>query len=572
MAIDYSKYKKASSTPQSGGIDYSRYKKTAPKKATFGSRMEEKTNERAKTIVDSVDAFRNKEQGAARSIFQIGGQLVGGAIDPFVSGVETAASKLPEPIKKPIRATLGAIGAGYSKAIQPAAEALSRAPGFEEFAQSPGGAALERDVKASNEYLNAFIPAAKPGKLGKIGGDIVRKSSEVVDDAGKVIATRAETKQISRIKDEVDELFNQSRGIQSKVKLSEQKNVPLRDIVSDPSVFRGLKVEGGAINPDQAIDILDTRIDTLMGAKARMLPEFDRLLPKVTREAVRADAVSKIRGTMSPADEKDLIASINKQVDALPEEMTISELDSFRARFRKSARDARGLQRSNSEYTALEDATRDQIFKQTDNLPFDTNGEFGALNTNIKNMLEAKAFLDKTIRGQKVKGGRLGNYTGRIIGGIAGLGGGPITAILGSEVGGAVAKILTDNQLGSSFKMRLIRGITDDANVIKEAQRFLNQVQDYKPPALPAAMPGGPRSVIRGNSPIALPKDTASTLERMEIGRIQSQPNVIDSKTSTPRLMLPARGESPIQLPSRIGPTKKSQEQVDAEYGRNLKR
>lgn len=340
------------------------------------------------------------------------------------------------------------------------------------------------------------------GALGgaALGGGLAVPSAAIRGTAKTVSTIANPQKAIER---EVDQLFKSTRGIESKVKLASQKNTDLRKIVSDPVVFKGIKVSNQTINPDEAIGVIDNRIETLISAKREMLPELDRYVPKLSREQIREDAIRRVAGTASPADEQDIINAINKQVDALPEQVSLTELDSLRARFRKSSRDAKGLQKRDSEYSTLENSTRDLLFQATDNLPFDTNGQFAALNTYVKDMLETRQFLDKTLRGQKVKGGRLGIYAGRMVGAIAGIKGGVLGSIMTSELGGAIMSVITNNQLGNSMKMRLIRNITDDPKIIKEVEQLLKKSIDYQAPRLPAGQ--GP--IINQGRPIpVLPK------------------------------------------------------------------
>ena len=189
------------------------------------------------------------------------------------------------------------------------------------------------------------------------------------------------------IEKDVENLLVKTKGIINKNQLGQRKNVDYKKIMSEPEVFRGLKVENGKVNPDEAIQIVRNRKDALLDAKRTLLPEVDRFTPKTSREIIRQKAINNVKGKFSPADEDDLIREINKQVNALPEEMTTGEIDSFRARFRQSARDAKGIQKRSSEYSALENATRDTVFDITDNLPFDTNKEYQTINNTIKNLI-----------------------------------------------------------------------------------------------------------------------------------------------------------------------------------------
>jgi hypothetical protein len=273
----------------------------------------------------------------------------------------------------------------------------------------------------------------------------------------------------------------------------------------------------------------------MMLAKSKMLPEVERLNPtKITKAELYERAIKDFQVTRAtPADQGRIIKDIERQLSALPEELSLTELDQLRAKFRTGARDAKGLQRSADEYAALENASRDLVFAKTDDLPFDTNREFAKLNNEIKNTIAVQEFLDKSLRGNKVKGGRLGQYFGRTVGAIAGSKLGILGAIGGSELGGAISRILQNNQLGSSFKMAVIRQMTDDPKIIKQAEQFLKKLGDTPQPSLPPAssqyrsiIESGPAKNIppRGDVPVGL-GDEAPTFRNS-----QSTPAILPKK------------------------------------------
>lgn len=288
-----------------------------------------------------------------------------------------------------------------------------------------------------------------------------------------------------KVKSETSELLNSTKSLAKATKLAQSRGIPLSEIVADPTVFKGIKVESGKINPTEAVQVLDDRIETLVTAKKSLLPEFDRLVVPQSREVLRQRAYADIAGKFTPADEKVLKASIDNQIDSLPTELKVSDIDSLRAKFRNSARDARGLQKSSSEYSALENAARDTVFDLTDELPVDNAAEYKVLNDSIKQWIGAKDFLENNLAGQSVKGGRLQNLFARGVGAVAGSQGGAIGAILGSEAGGAISNIIVNNQLGSSIKMKLIREITDDPDIIKQAEKLVEQAKSTNLLSLP---------------------------------------------------------------------------------------
>mgnify|MGYP001610624040 CR=1 FL=1 len=294
----------------------------------------------------------------------------------------------------------------------------------------------------------------------------------------------AEEWQLKGIRTEVDSLFKSTKGIQNKVQLAKQKNIPIEDIVSEPTVFRGLKVEKGTINPDEAISVIENRIDKALELKRKLYPALEKNVPSTPKEAIRDAAYKYVESKgYPPADEVSMKASIDRQVNALDGEYGLVKLDELRAKFRNGARNNKDLPLDN-EYSALENGTRNLIYEIEDNLPFDSDKQMRAVNTYIKNQIGAQEFLDTTIRGQKVKGGRLGKYAARTVGAIAGAKGGPLMSIAGSELSGQLYDVILNNQLGSAMKMRWAETLTDDPAILKEVAKILEVVKEYKPPQL----------------------------------------------------------------------------------------
>lgn len=490
-------FSKTSETNSKTLLAYQKLIKEKEAKGEDTSSLKKQYNQIVEDVGKNQEDFSKITAPTQKSNLQVGGEILGTAVDALSFGTYGKAfpkgSFLSKFKPQSARPSILPKGNFLSKAtLGTVAEGGALGYGFD---VSSG---LQGERGEEKEGSGAFKPGV--GTALGIGFPLALRGAEGGLNTVRGVYNKA--KQLTDIEagiaKEVDSLFKQTRGIENKVKLAEQKNVNLREIISDPTVFKGVKIEKGAINPDEAIAVFDTRIDTVLDAKNKLLPEIDKFVPKTSREALIKEAIEGIRGTVSPADEADLINAINKQIDALPEELSLVEMDSLRARFRQSARDARGLQKRASEYSALENTFRDKVFAITDDLPFDTNGEFAALNTYVRDMIEAKTFLDKTLRGQKVKGGRLGTYVGRLLGGFAGSQAGIFGTILGSEVGGTIAKILQNNQLGSSMKMKLIRNITDDPKILKEVDNLLKGVSEYNPlltPTLPpGAIPLGPKT------------------------------------------------------------------------------
>ena len=103
----------------------------------------------------------------------------------------------------------------------------------------------------------------------KIAGETIAKPLIAIKDFTLGIKEKAQEKVLSDINKNVDELLTQTRGIQGKVKLAEQKNTQIGEVLKDPNVYKGLKVENNKIIPDEAISIIDNRIERLLNAKKK---------------------------------------------------------------------------------------------------------------------------------------------------------------------------------------------------------------------------------------------------------------------------------------------------------------
>ncbi len=382
-----------------------------------------------------------------------------------------------------------------------------KAPTATDLAQSPIVAGVKATGNAIDSGFQKFTPVTHP--IDSLRG-------------------YADTYQRANIQSDVSNLLKSTKSLSNKTRDAARTGADFEQILSDPQVFNGLKVENGKINPDLAIAQLDSRIEPLLDAKSSILPKLDSIVPATPKSVIRAKANEFIdRGVNSLKDKAAAKERMEAQLAEYPAEMAPSQIDRLRAEMRGSARDAKGQLKSDSEYAALESAARDTLFDITDNLPVANAAEYKALNNYIKQMITAKTFLDKTLRSQVVKGGRLNGYSMKIIGAIAGSSHGPLGTLAGQAVGGVVSDILVNNQLGSSFKMSLIRNLTDDPAILAQAEKLLKEVHDVKVPQLPAK---GESSYVEPT--INLKQQTQSTLDAQEMARVLPQKQMTDMRNS----------------------------------------
>jgi hypothetical protein len=487
-------------------------------------------------LADRAKTALNEVTGQPASSILAGADKTSGT-DTALAGAEALTRTAQAPIRVAgavggaigdvVGAGLQAVGADklIGEAISPAVKSEPVQKAVDLFKSLP---------QDTQDVLGAILNTANIPVGGAGSGAIKSGIESGVKSIAKTIPEKvaslkgiADTTVQESVKKDVTNLLSATRGISSKAKLAEQKGVNLNEILADPQVFKGIKVENAKINPDEAINTIDNRITSLMDAKQKLLPEVDRLVPKQSKEILREKAYADIKGKFTPADEADIRKSIDAQVDALPDELSVSEIDAFRAKARASARDAKGLQKRSSEYSALENASRDTVFDITDKLPVANQQDYKALNDYIKQMIETKTFLDSTLRNQVVKGGRLRNYAMRAVGAVAGSQGGVLGSLAGSEIGGVVADIITNNQLGSSIKMNLIKNITDDPAILKQAEDLLGSVQQAELLGLPA--PSGKVGATGKEVINALPSRTERSVGFPQLSPNMSRQNTANS-------------------------------------------
>jgi len=364
-------------------------------------------------------------------------------------------------------ATLGAGGTGR-KVLKEAGEVIAE--------KTPGA------VKAVTEGAEAVIQTTKEG--AKMLDEVYPKVQSKVDDFFSEREAAKQEKMITQgteqISKGVDDLVNQNKAIKNSVnKFAKKRNTDIVANLKDPEIYSRLKVDNGSINVDEAVAYLDDSLLRASEIKKELIPLADELAPPINKQQLRQRAYDMM-DELSPADQQALIKRIDTQIDALPDEIKISELDKLRAQFRNSSRDAQGAMKSASEYSALESASRDLVFQSFDNLGIGEAGQFAALHQTIKNNLDMVDFLETSLDGKKVAGGRLGKMSAEVIGAVAGSQGGPFGSILGAKLGGAVQNILMDKQLGNAIKREMIE------NMLKDKPDMLKQIEGMLDEALKA--------------------------------------------------------------------------------------
>ena len=362
----------------------------------------------------------------------------------------------------------------------------------------------------------------------KVAKDIGGKIRPLAEKVGQKLETLLGNRQIARytktvakIENSLSDFIKTNQAVQRKVDEIKQSGTDVVPILSDPNVFSLLKAEKGSLVVDSAVDFIQNRIDKAMAAKGKFLPLADKL----TKPVANAELLQRTIGNIK--DQGFLLANELKKIreaEALlapePASMSLKYLDQLRAKARKSAVDAKGALKSDSVYTAINDAARDLVFEKTDALPIGESGAFGNLNKLIKDDIQAIKFLNKTLKGKKVKNARLGQMLNKVTGAVIGSAMGPLGAVIGSEMAGLISAIIMDRQLGGAVKKGFIRELLpDNPKVIEQVEAMIDEAQSYAFPELPAPAEGAFRKTEVSGDSIPLGSKSPSTIEGEEVAK-----------------------------------------------------
>jgi len=486
-----------------------------------GAGIQERTRA-LKEADKTIGEGRLIEQGA----IAIGGagSLISGAIGGFFSPefeklATTIVENTPETVKVKVAEGLKKVDDELNK-LEPEARAAVENSlfGIGGIFELVGGSLT---TKLGTGVVKGIKKAGDIVKEGvDIASDISIKAKAIADDFVKARQVKQDVKLVNNVSEGIDDILGE-RALVRAEKSNQFKNSDIRSQLKDPEVFAGLKVEDTKVNPDDAIALLHDRVDSAMNTKRAAIEVADQRLPKVKKEEVRVKALESLdEMNLSDKGVLDITKQIDAELDAMPDEFLISQLDNARAKFRNAAVDAKGVQKQGSHYTALENGTRDLVFDKMDNIP-GADGGFPNLNKYIKDTINTMTFLDKNLRGKTVKGGRLTKLFAQNLGAIAGSGGGALGSITGGLAAGAIQDILSNKALGNTIKKKMLLNFTDNTpEAIKQVDDMLKDLGDIK--ELPAPTTEF-RSQIRDPRVIPLAKEAPSTIEAREMQRLSKQ-------------------------------------------------
>lgn len=467
------------------------------------------------------------------------------AFEPVLSTGENVLQKMTAPAQEAIRAAIGEekvqeITQGFDKAANDiAVNAIQWYSGLDDNQKR------EFDIAVSFvDRMSDVIGLGAGKKAGKIGleaategveqiaknlpaGETIKETvketlSAPVQKVADILEAKKvakETKAVTKVQEAFDSLITSNKALNNAAKKLESQGSNVTEIIKEPKILEGLKIKDKSIVPDEAIATVDELIDKAMDVKSSILPKVDELTPKISKEKIKEYALRNIED-LTEADQLDVIKLIDKQLAPLADELLPSTLDQFRAKVRKSARDAKGALKQTNQYTALEKAARDLVFEAADDLPIDKTGSFAQMSQYIKDLIATKQFLDKTLRAKKVQGGQLTKLFDKTFGAVAGSQAGPLGSVMGAQAAGFLSDILRNNQLGEKLKRDMIEKMFgDDPAALKAALEALEEIKKYNVPEL-----GVPTTEFKtqmgSGKPIELPKKTQSTVDVEEVSAL----------------------------------------------------
>ena len=355
-----------------------------------------------------------------------------------------------------------------TKGINLAADKISDVPAVQKFAASDQGHALDRDVQAVQEYLN-LVPGPK-------GASVLTKATEAGADALKTgVTTATNTARDAAIDSLERNIRSAAEGTLVPKKLLAKSEARGKDPVRYLAEHNiAPVVRDGKMQTLEQADKLHTTAQPLNDHLDMALADVEMGVPKTPLEDIRSKALASASALKNVTEtaRKHITDAIDHEFDLLKEkgatDMTLRQVNALKKTQWKATKfDATKPYQSDAQYLMGKAA------KQTieDTVPKDAFS-VQELNNHIGNIYDAEKFL-RTLDGRAIKGGRLGKYFGRVLGGMVGTAGGPIGTFLGTLGGDGVVEILQRNTFSNPLKRIII------ANIQKTNPAAYSQVLDY---------------------------------------------------------------------------------------------
>lgn len=347
-------------------------------------------------------------------------------------------------------------------------------------------AAVTGAVKnTSGEVLDATIPTIQ--KTADAVGALPDKAAEAVD-AGK---TALQKRAIGQVQSKLEEVFTGTKS-------AKKAYVKGLDTGRDAAAFGANNPDflpdtpKGKIDAQSAIGKIDTQyvqpraqlLDAALKAKDKTISPNDYVsvddLGKQSKANILKDPLAKGKGDLSDREAAidKLTAEFKKQYG---DKVSYSQLNEIKKgqwakskSFTITKPDTSGFM-ADTHYQ-IGSAAKDAIQNGVGEAPIQQlNSEIGDA-MNYSNQL-------RKLDGGAVKGGRLGGYFARTVGGIAGATHGPVGVLSGGAIANFVHGVILDNTIAGPIKRAILSGVQSDSPVFEQAQEALKTLQET--PAYP---------------------------------------------------------------------------------------
>lgn len=354
----------------------------------------------------------------------LAGTVAGGAADlVFGTPLRAAFHALPQGAQSTIKSGVGSV-LGAARVPQ----AMQAYEGFKQ----------NNPQIAQNIENVANIASVLPGAaiVGKGVNKSFTKLGEVGKDAGLALKEGGVNRVINRRVNELTKLESRNSSLRKVIQTNSEKGIDVKKIVSETDLLKDAVDKSGAIRTTQE------------GGAVSQLQEFikpqEKVISKVLKREGKSIALPYVESYL-----KDIVRKSGLEGGALTRGLKNVEDDIAGYRLKADATDAvpldliqdakidkyRNVNYLNPESKRVDKAIAKGLKEIVENNT--SSADVKALNQELSRHYAVLDFLEK-LDGKIVAGGKLGKYFASTIGSIVGSKFGPLGAIAGAEIGGAI--------------------------------------------------------------------------------------------------------------------------------------
>lgn len=412
----------------------------------------------------------DKVKTAARSGFQQGMEGYQQAVDaPNPLQLLEGSVKMGAGAINTVYSPLAPLFAPLGKVVNAVSDKISDIPAVQRFATSKAGKATSRVAEdvANLSTLASVVPATKVApNISKSVTSAASKGFSKTATAGREGAINSLERNIrlaaeGTITPKKFLAKSEARGKDPVRYLAERNIEPV--------------VRDGKMQTVEQADKLNVSAQPLNQHLDMALAEVEPGVAKTPLETLRSKALASASDVKNVTEtaRKQITDAINHEFDLMKQkgsDLTLRQINAFkRTQWGATKFDATKPYQGDAQYLMGKAA------KQTieDTVPKDAFSVH-ELNSHIGDIYDAEKFL-RTLDGKAVKGGRLGKYSGRILGGMIGTAasGHPIGTFLGTLGGDGVVEILQRNTFSNPLKRMIL------SNIQRTNPAAYTQVLDY---------------------------------------------------------------------------------------------